>query len=581
MRRIAIYARKSVESDKGDSINIQVDKCRNYITSTSKDGDELEFFVYQDEGYTGANTYRPDFQRLMRDIEQGKIDVLVCYRLDRISRSVADFTRNYETLKKRNVSFVSINEKFDTTTPMGEFMLLIAAGFAELERATIAERIKDNMYAMAKTDRWTGGKPPLGYKGKRVKHGDKFQTHLEIDEEYTDRIKIIFQKYLEFRSLAKVDTYLLQNNIKGREGKDMRPSQIAVILKNPVYVKADERIRDFYERQGAQFYGEVDGKCGLMTYGKTSPTETAKGTKSSKKNDMDKWIISVGRHHGIIDADLWLEVQRILSDNSDKFPQMQKSNTALVSGILRCAKCNSPMGVKYNGYKLKDGSRGYHYACEMRIRSKNTRCTNGNARADVVDTKIKNAIKDLNIDKELFLKTLREQLKQGKQEISHNPVELIRQDIKKKEDEVKRLIARIALTDMDDLAVEYENEIRNRKQDIATLNAKLSAIGDKKTAVYQTETTIAFIGRLFDKFGHIDELDLEEQRELVKALFKCITWNAENNKLHIITISDNDNDDDNGGSSGGGSGGYGGGYSALESIVMGDNELSQNYTSSR
>jgi len=571
MKRIAIYARKSVMSDKGDSIKNQIDKCNDLIKY--KYGDEkVTIAEYdQDEGFTGSNINRPDYQRMVRDIKKGKIDVLVCYKLDRLSRSVADFSELLKILNQYGVSFHSATEAIDTMTAMGEAMVQIIMVFAQLERRTIAERITDNMYSLAKTDRWVSGKPPLGYKLNRIENEKgKKQTQLEIDEESIQRVKLIFSKYVELRSLNKLDSYLLQNHVKSQNEKDLQASQIALILRNPVYVKADERVKDFYVRQGAQFYGDVDGECGLMSYGKRVPKITESGTMSTRKADMENWIISVGTHKGIIDADIWLETQRLMSENKGKFPQIQKSHTALVSGILRCAECGSPMGVVY-GHKQKDGNKGYYYVCTMRKRSKGERCTNPNISASLVDEAVRNELRQKSVDRGVFLAKLHEKIAQNKNEIQYNPVERIREDIKENEKQIKNLIQRISKTDNDDIAVEYEGEIIELKKEIATLQAKLSFVGDKKSSVFQTEQVIAFVTGLLDKCGHVDNMELDEQRELVQALYKRITWNSHTYRIAYEHISDNDDDEGN-------KNGLGGGYASLGAVVMGD-EQSHNFQS--
>ena len=578
MNRFAIYARKSVQSDKGESINIQLTKCRDYIRATK--GDNVEFLEYEDEGYTGANTFRPDYQRLLRDIERGKIDVLVCYRLDRISRSVADFTDLNKKLEKHSVSFVSVNEAFDTKSPMGKAMMVILAAFAELERETIRERITDNMFGLAETDRWISGKAPLGYKLHRYKieGSKKEQTKLVVDEETAPNVKSNFDKYIELRSMSRLETYLLQQYIKSQNGKDLSTPQLALILKNPTYVKADERIKDFYVRKGASFHGEINGERGLMTYGKTKSHITDEGKQGSTKNPTDKWIISVGTHPGIIEADVWLEAQKIMEENYDKFPQIQTSHTALVSGILRCAECGSIMQVSY-GRKHKDGNKGYYYVCKMRKKSKGVRCSNENARADFVDQAVINDIKSKALDRDKILAEIKEQLKQGKQELARNPIDFIREDINKKQKQIDRLRLRVRETDHKELIADYENDIMNLRRDISSLMAELSVIGEKKTNVYQTESTLEFFERLLDKCDHIDELELDEQREFVNAIFKRITWNSETNGLAFEYITGDSNGDDAGGTDGNDEGndcddGSGGGYAPLESVVMGGDRVS-------
>ena len=145
--KAAIYSRKSKFTGKGDSIENQIQLCMDY----SKSIGIKEFLVYEDEGFSGGNIDRPQFKKMMQDAKDKKFDCLVCYRLDRISRNVSDFSTLIEKLNKLEISFISIKEQFDTSTPMGRAMMFISSVFAQLERETIAERIKDNMYSRVST----------------------------------------------------------------------------------------------------------------------------------------------------------------------------------------------------------------------------------------------------------------------------------------------------------------------------------------------------------------------------------------------------------------------------------------------
>ena len=165
----AIYSRKSKFTGKGDSIENQIELCKNQLIN-KYNIDENNIKVYQDEGFTGYNTNRPQFQEMMKDIRSKKIKCIIVYRLDRISRNVADFCNLKNEFLKYNVDFISVTENFDTSTPMGSAMLMISSVFAQLERDTIAERIKDNMYELAKTGRWLGGNTPLGYKSQKIEN---------------------------------------------------------------------------------------------------------------------------------------------------------------------------------------------------------------------------------------------------------------------------------------------------------------------------------------------------------------------------------------------------------------------------
>ena len=143
--------------DKKDSLSIQgqIDLCRKEAQG--------EVTVYQDKGFSGKNTNRPDFQRMMADVEKGLVQRVIVYRLDRFSRSLADFSQLWEVLGQHGVEFISVNEKFDTSTPVGRAMLSIIMVFAQLERETTAERVRDNYYQRAKLGSWPGGPAPYGF----------------------------------------------------------------------------------------------------------------------------------------------------------------------------------------------------------------------------------------------------------------------------------------------------------------------------------------------------------------------------------------------------------------------------------
>lgn len=169
----AVYSRKSKFTGKGDSIENQIQLCKEYAKEQLKDKNITEFLIYEDEGFSGGNTNRPEFQKLLEDAKAEKFNVLICYRLDRISRNVSDFSSTLKILQRHNIDFISIREQFDTSTPMGRAMIYIASVFAQLERETIAERIRDNMLELSKTGRWLGGTAPIGYAANPITYFDE------------------------------------------------------------------------------------------------------------------------------------------------------------------------------------------------------------------------------------------------------------------------------------------------------------------------------------------------------------------------------------------------------------------------
>ena len=150
---IAIYSRKSRYTGKGESIGNQIDLCREYIRTHYGDAAAQKAVVFEDEGFSGGNLNRPDFKKMMTAAKDRKFKAIVVYRLDRISRNISDFSSLIEELGRLGIDFVSIRESFDTSSPMGRAMMYIASVFSQLERETIAERIRDNMHELAKTGR--------------------------------------------------------------------------------------------------------------------------------------------------------------------------------------------------------------------------------------------------------------------------------------------------------------------------------------------------------------------------------------------------------------------------------------------
>ena len=222
---IAIYSRKSKFTGKGESIGNQVELCREYVRSFFGEEYAEACVVFEDEGFSGGNLNRPAFRDMMEGVRKHQFKAIVVYRLDRISRNISDFTGLIDELTRLEVSFVSIREQFDTSTPMGRAMMFIISVFSQLERETIAERIRDNMHELAKTGRWLGGNAPTGFKSEAVskvtvdgKTRKSFKL-VPIPEE-AQIPKMIFDLYTETDSLTAVEAELLRRRIKTKQGKD-------------------------------------------------------------------------------------------------------------------------------------------------------------------------------------------------------------------------------------------------------------------------------------------------------------------------------------------------------------------------
>jgi len=206
------------------SCEAQEEKIRSFVKSQNN---WLVFKVYSDAGYTGANTNRPALQELLEDIKQRKIDIVLAYKIDRLTRSPKDFYQLIEVFDKYNVDFISITERFDTSTPAGRLLRNIMLTFAQFERELTSERTKDKLLERAKKGMWNGGNPPFGYEKKGKK--------LIINKKEAEIVRMIFETYLETSSINRVYDFLKKKNIKNRQGKIFSRDHLALILRNITY----------------------------------------------------------------------------------------------------------------------------------------------------------------------------------------------------------------------------------------------------------------------------------------------------------------------------------------------------------
>ena len=212
---IAIYPRKSKFSPTSESIANQVAMCREYCDRCF---DDPHYLVYdEDEGFSGKSTNRPAYTQMIEDMRAGKFQVLCCYRLDRISRNVRDFAELLDDLQRHNIAFVSVRNNFDTSTPFGRAMVYISSALAQMERETLAERVKDNLYEMARSGRWLGGVTPLGFvaKAQEVHRDDKKRKLLMLSpvEEELAQVRDLFDHFLRLGSVTKLLQYCLEHRI--------------------------------------------------------------------------------------------------------------------------------------------------------------------------------------------------------------------------------------------------------------------------------------------------------------------------------------------------------------------------------
>ncbi|WP_160685534.1 recombinase family protein [Clostridium sp. C2-6-12] len=535
---VAIYSRKSKLTGKGESIENQVQMCKDYLLKINRNNEIYNFLIYEDEGFSGGNINRPKFQMLMKDISLKKINLLICYRLDRISRNVSDFSTTLEILQKYNVNFISIREQFDTSSPIGRAMIYIASVFAQLERETIAERVRDNMLELAKSGRWLGGTPPFGYNSKPVSYYDENMTehlmaNLSENHEELEIVKLIYNKYLELKSLNALEAYLLQHYFKTRSGSNFRKSTLKLILTNPVYAQSSKEIFTYLEAKGMLLCGEPDNIHGFLTYNKLKTNYSKDGKHCREFRNSSDWIVAVSRHKGIIEANDWLKVQYLYSNNSNKFIMSTRSHNALLTGIIRCEKCGSPMRI-IHGPLRNNNTKLYYYACTLKKSSKGSRCNNPNVRVDQIDSIIINTIKKIEINNHILIKNLMEKNKENKKSVVtdtktiENNLYIL---IKQKKAQVDNLLKKLSLSpDFFDVVIP---KIKELNLELNQLKSELNKFNDKILQSNYEESSLPFTISLQEGCSLIDNLTQNEKKSLIKGLINKISWNGVTKNLII------------------------------------------------
>jgi site-specific DNA recombinase len=321
--RCAIYTRKSTEEGLDqdfNSLHAQREAAEAYIKSQKQLGLVQLADHYDDGGFSGSNLDRPALQRLLEDIEGHRVDCVVVYKVDRLSRSLLDFARLVDRFDQRSVSFVSVTQQFNTTTSLGRLTLNILLSFAQFEREIISERTHDKMSAARRKGKWVGGTPVLGY------DIDPGGGRLLINEKEAQRIREIFGLYAKHHSLATVTAELR----KRRWTTKSWTSKGAVVHTGRTFTKASLRRLLL----NAIYAGKVEHRGTLYA----------------------------GEHASIVEAPMWEEIHAELrAGRRDRADVVSAKQNAPLAGLLSCTRCQRPMIATYTA---KKGRRYRYYVCQ-------------------------------------------------------------------------------------------------------------------------------------------------------------------------------------------------------------------------
>ena len=478
---IAIYSRKSRFTGKGESVGNQVELCRSYIRSAYGDSCAASAVVYEDEGFSGGNLNRPGFKQMMKAARQRQFRAVVVYRLDRISRNISDFSGLIEELNRLSIDFVSIRESFDTSSPMGRAMMYIASVFSQLERETIAERIRDNMHELAKTGRWLGGTTPTGYTSEAVKTvtvdgKSKRACKLKLIPEEADIVRTIYDLYLQTDSLTNTEAELLRRRILTKTGRHFTRFSIKTILQNPVYLIADQDAWQYFTDRQAELFSrpeEFDGVHGILAYNRT---DQEKG-RATIYLPVNQWIVSVGQHPGLIPGKTWVHIQESLERNKSKAYRKPRNNEALLTGLLWCA-CGNRMYPKLSKRLTPEGKPVYTYVCKLKEHSQRALCNRRNANGNLLDAAVIEQVKHLADDDSTFIQQLERSKRfyTGGRDAYASQLEDLRGQQAEIEHKINALIDSLADFAHSDAAVHVKKRIEELHAQQASLDTRISEL---------------------------------------------------------------------------------------------------------
>jgi len=487
--RCAIYTRKS--TDEGldqdfNSLDAQREAAEAYIASQKHEGWECLPDRYDDGGYSGGNIDRPAFQQLMADLQTGKVDCIMVYKIDRLSRSLMDFARIMETLERCGVSLVSVTQQFNTTTSMGRLTLNILLSFAQFEREIISERTRDKMTAARRKGKWTGGRPVLGY------DVDPKGGRLLINKAEAIQVRDIFRTYLDEGSLQRTADILHQRGwttkrFMTREGKwsggtPFSKPTLRLMLNNVIYTG---RVRT----KGEVFSGE---------------------------------------HKAIIEEELFEAVQVTLRRNhAANENRIRWRQSALLKGLMRCKHCGCGMT---HSFTTRCNRRYRYYVCINAQRNGWSQCPAPSLPARELEEFVVEQIRSMGSDKALLGEILQNAQSQLQAELAD--LESRRKQANKKLRSIGREIGVLGpraglhedatreLGHLQELLREQQQEVRRLDEETAATRERMVESGELAGAA--------------ETFGPLwDSLPLAEQAALVHLLIDRVEYDADTESISI------------------------------------------------
>ena len=491
-RFCAVYTRKSTKDgleQEFNTLDAQRESCEAYIKSQAHLGWQLLDEHYDDGGFTGANIERPAFQQLLQDIESGKVDVVIVYKVDRLSRSLLDFAQLMDRFNRAGVAFVSVTQNFSTADAMGRLTMNMLMSFAEFEREMIGERTRDKIAAARRKGKWTGGPVPLGYQVRK--------KHLVINELEAVMVREIFEEYLASRSPLSVLKTLKD---RGRLPKRCRPGTPAVwrkdhifrVLRNPIY-------------------------GGLIPY---------------------KGEVYEGEHEGLVDRETWERVQSLLGNGKSRSNARGYNPTYLLKGLLKCQAC----GASFTPASTRRHEKVYrYYRCVTRDKQGRMACPSQPLPAEAIENFVVDRIRevttdgtlarDVTTDLNLRIERERRKLEAEKKDLPRIIDRLTR--------EWKRLNARASRVGARSRKLMNE-QLEEMAQVLERQEKRLTEIDEQITTLNATEVEAKWVARALADFDTLwKDMTPDNRRRLVRAIVDHVAVDEASGEIevHLMDIA--------------------------------------------
>jgi site-specific DNA recombinase len=487
--RCAIYTRKS--TDEGldrdfSSLDAQRESAEAFIASQKNEGWVCITDRYDDGGYSGGDMDRPALHRLLADIEAGKVDCIVVYKVDRLSRSLLDFARIIETLDRHNVSFVSVTQQFNTATSMGRLVLNVLLSFAQFEREIIAERTRDKMSAARRKGKWTGGMPILGY--DVAPEGGR----LVVNADEAARVRAIFNLYLEHHALIPAVQEMAR---RGWANKRWRT------------------------RRGRERGGQPFDKNSLLRL-LSNVAYRGKVNYHGQMYDAE--------HEAIVGEDLWHDVHGHLRRNgASRGGGMRNKHGALLKGLLQCAPCGCAMA---HAFTARGNKRYRYYVCVHAQKRGWDTCPTKSVPAGEIERFVVDQIRAVGRDPTLVAETLRHAQRQQKECLERLEAErrVLDRELARLNDGVRLVLgaaardeaARGRLADLQDRIRKGEQRALEIRQEMVALEREQVNEADMATALSQ-----------FDPVW--ESLAPREQARVVQLLVERVAYDGRDGQISV------------------------------------------------